>query len=319
METRELGRSGIEVTRMFLGCGNFGGIGSDPATWGKGTTDDEAFALMDAAWEGGIRAFDTASSYGGGRSEETIGRWIASRRPDGLVLSSKVFWPVARGDDSGLAPERLRRVARDSLRRFGVECIDLYLLHEPDPETPLVESLRALDGLVREGKIRAFGVSNADRAYVEECLRLADRHGLRRIEWVQDEYSLLVPEVERDVIPLCVREGLGFTPFSPLAGGWLTGKYRRGEPFPEGSRMMLRPDPRFPRPEVYDAVEAFEARAEERGVAPATLAFAWVLSHPSVTAAIAGPSKLAHLRQSLDALELVLSDDERSDLAALFG
>lgn len=318
MERRQLGRSGIEVTRLILGCANFGGIGSDPRTWGKGTPEDEAFAIMDAAWAAGVRTFDSASSYGGGRSEETIGLWLAARRPEGIVLTSKAYWPVFEGDDSGLAPDRLRRVAHDSLRRLGAERIDLYLLHEPDPETPLLDSLRALDELSREGTIRAFGVSNVDAAYLRECLELAEAHGLRRIEWVQNEYSLLARDAEGELLPLCEREQLGFTPFSPLAGGWLTGKYRRGEQYPAGSRMVERPDLRFARDDVHAAVEAFAAQAEERGVLPATLAVAWVLSHPHVTAALAGPSRVAHLQPALAALTIGLSADERTRLAELF-
>ena len=318
MEQRQLGRSGIDVTRLILGCGNFGGVGSAPSTWGKGTPETEAFAIMDTAWEAGIRVLDTASSYGGGRSEEFIGRWLASRRPSGIVLSSKAYWPVFEGDDRGLAPERLRRVAHDSLRRLGVDRIDMYLLHEPDPETPLLESLRALDELRREGVIRAFGVSNADAAHVRKCLRLAEEHGLHRIEWVQNEYSLLVRAAEDEVLPLCARERLGFTPFSPLAGGWLSGKYRRGEPYPAGSRMLVRPDERFAREDVHAAVEAFAAEAEALGVQPATLALAWVLAHPGVTAAVAGPSSVAHLAPALDALDVQLAQTERNKLAALF-
>jgi aryl-alcohol dehydrogenase-like predicted oxidoreductase len=318
MQRRELGRSGIEVTRLILGCGNFGGIGSDPTTWGKGTEQEEAFAIMDAAWRSGIRTFDTASSYGGGRSEETIGRWRAARDPNGLLLTSKAYWPVWDGDDRGLAPARLHRVARDSLRRFGVECIDLYLLHEPDSETPLAESLRALDELRREGVIRAFGVSNVDAAHVEECLRIADEQGLQRIEFVQNEYSLLVRDAERELLPLCAREGLGFTPFSPLAGGWLAGRYRRGQAYPADSRMALRPDARFACDDVYDAVERLEERAGALRVDAATLAFAWVLANPHVTAALVGPSRVAHLGPPLRALELELSAEEREDLAALF-
>ena len=318
MQRRELGRSGIEVTRVILGCANFGGVGSDPATWGKGTDDEEALAILDAAYEAGIRTFDSASSYGGGHSEDVIGRWLAARGADDVVLTSKAFWPVFVGDDNGLAPERIRRVASDSLRRLGVDRIDLYLTHQPDPETPLVDTLRALDGLVADGTIRAFGVSHADGEYLAECLRLADEHGLRRVEWVQNEYSLLVREAEGDVLPLCEREGLGFTPYSPLAGGWLTAKYRRGEEYPADSRMALRPDYRFARDDVHAAVEAFAAAAEERGVQPATLAFAWVLGQPGVTAAIAGPSRLAHLAPLLEGAALELSQDERDELAALF-
>src|SRR5215203_5718886 len=318
MQRRELGRSGIEITRVVLGCANWGGIGSDPATWGKGTAEDEAFAIMDAAYEAGIRTFDSAASYGGGRSETTIARWLESRGRDDVALTSKVFFPVHEQDDQGLAPARVRRVAHDSLERLGVDRIDLYLLHQPDPETPLVNTLRALDELAAEGTIRAFGVSNADAPHIEECLDLAAEHGLRRIEWVQNEYSLLVRDCEREVLPLCTREGLGFTPYSPLAGGWLTAKYRRGDQYPADSRMVVRPDDRFAREEVHAAVEAFAAHAHERGVQPATLAFAWVVAQRAVTAAIAGPSRLAHLAPLLEGYELDLSEAERDELAALF-
>jgi aryl-alcohol dehydrogenase-like predicted oxidoreductase len=318
VEQRELGRSGIDITRLILGCGNFGGIGSDPATWGKGTKEDEAFAILDAALERGITTFDTASSYGGGRSEEILGRWIASRRPEQIILSSKAYWPVHEGDDRGLAPERLRRVVDNSLHTLGVERIDLYLFHAPDPDTPLLDSLETLHELRSEGKITAFGVSNVDAQYVRECLRLAAAHDLQRIEWVQNEYSLLAQDAEEELLPLCAREQLGFTPFSPLAGGWLTGKYRRGEAYPAGSRMTLRPDERFAREDVHAALEAFAAQAEERGVQPATLALAWVLSHPDVTAALAGPSTLAHLAPAFDALSVELTPNERDALAKLF-
>jgi aryl-alcohol dehydrogenase-like predicted oxidoreductase len=318
MQRREVGRSGIEVTRVVLGCANFGGVGSDPATWGRGTSEDEAFAIMDASYEAGITSFDTASSYGGGRSEEAIGHWLAERRARDVVLTSKAYWPVEAGGDRGLAPERLRRVVDRSLHRLGVERIDLYLLHQPDPETPLLDSLGALDELAAEGKIGAFGVSNVDVAYVEECLQLAREHGLRPIQWVQNEYSLLAREAEDELLPILVREGLGFTPFSPLAGGWLTGKYRRGAEFPAGSRMTVRPDYRFARDEVYAAVEGFTARAEELRVDPAALAFAWVLGHPDVTAVVAGPSRVAHLKPVFEGTELQLSEAERDELAALF-
>ena len=152
---------------------------------------------------------------------------------------------------------------------------------------------------------------------MRECLRLAAAHDLQRIEWVQNEYSLLVA-AEDELLPLCALEQLGFTAFSPLAGGWLTGKYRRGEPYPPESRMTQRPDERFARDDVHAAVEAFAAEAEQRGVPPATLALAWVLSHPDLTAAIAGPSRLAHLAPALDALSIELTPDERDALGSLF-
>ena len=231
MDYRQLGRTGLELSRIGLGCGNFGGIGSAPELFGRGETEEEAFALMDAAWAAGITFFDTAASYGGGRSESWIGKW-RSERGEPVLLSSKVYWSVTGDpDDRGLSRERILREVEGSLERLGVERLDLYLTHEPDPETPIEETLRALDELVQSGKVRAIGASNLDAEQLEEALETSDRLGLARFDWVQNEFSLLQQEAG-GVLPVCEREGLGFTPFSPLGGGWLTGKYRRGERLP---------------------------------------------------------------------------------------
>ncbi len=295
----------MDVERVILGCGNFGGIGSDLSLVGQGEGEAEAFELMDAAWARGVRRFDTASSYGGGRSERAVGAWLRARRPEGLVLSSKVFHPVHEGDVGGLAPARIRRVVGESLERLGVERIDLYLIHEPDPETPLADSLGALDELVRDGSIGAIGVSNVDAGY------LAEANALASIAVVQNEYSLLVRDAEREVLPLCVEHGIEFQAFSPLAGGWLTGKYARGAPYPVGSRMTLRPDPyaQFVRDDVFDAVEQLAQRGD-----PATLAFAWILSDPRVGGVVVGPRTPEHLEAVWAALELEVDRDELTEL-----
>ena len=227
VDYRTLGSTGIEVSRIALGCGNFGGIGSSPAFFGQGESEDEAFALMDAAWEMGITLFDTADAYGGGRSERSIGRWLAERGPDvrdRIVLSTKVFHSV-EGDpeDRGLAPDRIRRQIEGSLERLGVERIDLYLIHEPDPDTPVGDTLEALDELVRVGKVGAVGASNVNAAQLKESLQASEERGLVRFAWVQNSYSLLERDDENGVLELCAQHGLGYTPFSPLAGGWLTG------------------------------------------------------------------------------------------------
>jgi 1-deoxyxylulose-5-phosphate synthase len=320
MQRREIGGSGIEISRIVLGCGNFGGIGSDLALVGKGESDDEAFAVMDAAWAGGIDSFDTASSYGGGASERVIGRWRAARKPTGLLLTSKAFHRRFEGDDEGLAPERLRRVVHDSLNLLGVERIDLYLTHEADPATPFAATLGALDELRREGTIGAVGVSNVGAEEVRECVRIAAAEGYAKIAYVQNEYSLLNRDSERGVLPLCAEHGIAFCSFSPLAGGWLTGKYRRGAPYPEGSRMTLRPEPygAFVRDDVFDAVERLEEHARARDVHVAVLALAWVLSNPHVAAAVIGPRRPEQLEALLPALELRLSFAERDALAELF-
>jgi aryl-alcohol dehydrogenase-like predicted oxidoreductase len=317
MEHRSLGRSGVEVSRIILGCGNFGGIGSAPAFFGAGETEAEAHVLMDAAWAAGITTFDTADAYGGGRSESYVGSWLRAHGPEvreRVVLTTKTFNPMREGADHGLSGERIRRQLASSLERLGVASVDLYLAHEMDPDVSLSETIAAFDELVAEAKIRAYGGSNVDAAWLEEALR----HG--RLEWVQNSYSLLDRTDEGGVLTVCAREGLGYTPFSPLAGGWLTGKYRRGEPPPVGSRMTMRPEPYLHLQEnrVYDALEAFEAQALERETTPAALSIAWLLAHPQVTAVVVGPRRPEHLQPALEALELRLSPPEHEALGRLF-
>jgi aryl-alcohol dehydrogenase-like predicted oxidoreductase len=317
MEQRRLGATGVDVTRVILGCGNFGGVGSAPAFFGQGESEEEAFALMDAAWAMGVRAFDTADAYGGGRSETWIGRWLAARghRP---VLATKVFNSVV-GDpsDRGLSRDRVLRQIEGSLERLGVERVDLYLIHAPDPDTPLEETLGVLDELVRAGKVGAIGASNVDRAYLEEALAISEREGLVRFEWVQNSYSLLDREPEEGVLQFCAEHGLGFTPFSPLAGGWLTGKYARGTAYPAGSRMTQRPEPyeEFDSERVWRGLDRLQAAAQERGVDMATLAFAWLFSRPDVTAVVVGPRRPEHLEPASRGLDLELGGDERDEIA----
>jgi aryl-alcohol dehydrogenase-like predicted oxidoreductase len=297
------------VSRIVLGCGNFGGIGSAPAFFGQGESEEEAFALMDAAWERGIRAFDTADAYGGGRSETWIGRWMADRghRP---AITTKVFHSVVGDpDDRGLAAERIMRQIEGSLERLRVDRVDTYLVHEPDPDTPLEETLAVMHGLQEAGEVGAIGGSNVDRAWLEEAVQLAP------LTVVQNSYSLLERDAEADVIPFCVEHGIAFTAFGPLAGGWLAGKYGRGEPPPPGSRMTQRPEgyAHFERDEVYDGLE----RLRERGDMP-TLAFAWILSHPNVAAVVTGPRRPEHLDPVFAAFDVELSAEERDELASFF-
>jgi aryl-alcohol dehydrogenase-like predicted oxidoreductase len=297
------------LSRIVLGCGNFGGIGSAPAFFGQGESEEEAFALMDAAWERGVTAFDTADAYGGGRSETWIGRWMADRghRP---AITTKVFHSVVGdSDDRGLAPDRILRQIEGSLERLGLERVDTYLIHAMDPETPVAETLGALVELMDGGKVGAIGASNVDRAWLDEALPVAP------ISIVQNSYSLLERDAEEEVLPFCVEHGIAFTAFGPLAGGWLTGKYRRGEPRPPGSRMTQRPEgyEHFEREEVYDGLE----RLGERGDMP-TLAFAWLFSNPDVAAVVTGPRRPEHLNPAFAALDLELSTNERDELASLF-
>jgi aryl-alcohol dehydrogenase-like predicted oxidoreductase len=321
METRALGRSGIDVSRILLGGGSFGGIGSAPELFGRGESEEEAFELMDTAVEAGITVLDTADAYGGGRSEAMIGRWLAERSPEPRPLvSTKVYNPMGEGEDRGLGPARLLRQLDSSLERLGVDRLDMYVTHEWDADTPIAETLGALDELVRAGKVRAIGASNISAEQLEEALEASAEHGFARFEWVQNEYSLLHREPEDGVFALCERHGLGFTPFSPLAGGWLTGKYRRDTPPPPDSRMALRPTEytAYENGETHDAIARFLDAARERGVPPPVLAVAWALSHPRTTAALIGPRRPEHLRSILPAVGLQLDESERAELAELF-
>jgi 1-deoxyxylulose-5-phosphate synthase len=324
MEYRRLGRLGIKVPRLILGCGNFGGIGSAPAFYGMGETEAEAADMLDRAWDAGVCAFDTADAYGGGRSESYIGQWLARRGSsvrDGLVLSTKVFNPVGPSpNERGLARVHILRQVDASLGRLRTDRIDLYLIHDRDTTTPWEETLRALDDLVRAGKVLYVGASNVDAWCVAEANGVADTRGLVPFGWVQNSYSLLDRAAEREMLPLCAASGLGFTAFSPLAGGWLTGKYRTEAPFPAGSRMTLRPEPytAFTEARVFRAIDRWLAEARRRGVAPATLATAWLLHQPRVDAAIIGARSAGHLDEALAALDVQLSEAEAAALASIF-
>ncbi len=302
----------MSFTGVSLGCGNFGGVGSAPEFFGKGIAHDDAVAIMDRAWVEGIRWFDTADAYGGGASETWIGEWLAGRdeRP---LLTTKVFHStVGNADDVGLAPARVRRQIEASLRRLRIEQIDLYLAHEPDPRVPLAETVAAFELLQEQGLIGAWGLSNYDAAGITEALR----HG--RPALVQNSFSLLDRGDEHEVLTLCAAQGLAYVPFGPLAGGWLTGKYRRGEAFPAGSRMTQRPGPyeRYVDDRVFDGLDALRAEADSRGVEMAALAFAWVLAR--VDGAVCGPGRASQLDPILAAMKIELTPDDVERIGGFF-
>jgi 1-deoxyxylulose-5-phosphate synthase len=303
----------MDSSRLVLGCGNFGGIGSAPAFFGQGETEEEAFALMDAAWSLGIRTFDTADAYGGGRSEQWIGKWIASggNRP---VIVTKTFNPMEDGADRGLARARMTRQLESSLDRLGVDYVDIYLAHDFDPDTPLDELVGTFEGLCDLGLIKAWGVSNFDGAQ----LRRLCEHG--RPAFVENSYNLLERGDDADVIPLCVELNMSYLAFGSLAGGLLTGRYRRDEEAPPGSRLATRPEgyEHLLTDETFDGLGRFTAAAEERGVTPATLALAWTLARPGVTSVIIGARTQQHIGVALQALDLGLSAAEADALAQLF-
>ena len=305
-------RLDLELPPVVLGCGNFGGIGSAPAFFGRGESEDEAFAIMDAAWDLGLRWFDTADAYGGGRSETAIGKWIRAtgNRPQ---LTTKTFNPMDEGHDSGVARDRVLRQLESSLGRLGVDSVELYLMHEA-PDVPAEDAAATFEEVVAAGMARAWGASNVDAAALGALLRAA------RPAAVQNSYSLLERGDESGVIPLCVENGIAYQAFSPLAGGWLAGRYRRGEPHPAGSRMTMRPEPylHLDDDRIYAGLDELAQVAGTRGVSLAGLALAWLLSQPGVASIVVGPRRPDHLEPVEEALSLTLAPAEREALSSLF-
>ena len=301
--------SGLAVARIGLGCGNFGGIGSAPEFFGHGLTEDQAFELMDAAWASGITHFDTADAYGGGRSERAIGRWIRSRgvRPQ---LTTKVFNPMEAGSDRGLEPDRIARQLRSSLDRLGVDHVDLYLAHDYDDAVPLAESLGAFRAAQAEDLIGGYGVSNFDARQLAAALEAAAPQA------IQNSCSLLARQDEPELLPLCARRGVAYLAFSPLAGGWLTGKYRRGAPYPASSRMTQRPEPytRFVTDRTFEALARLQSIASGRGTSMAGLALGWLLADDRIAQIVIGPGRPEHLAPVAEALEHPLTGQERATI-----
>jgi aryl-alcohol dehydrogenase-like predicted oxidoreductase len=308
-----LGRSSVSMPRIALGCGNFGGVGSAPEFFGRGLDEKQAFAILDAAWEMGITHFDTADAYGGGRSETAIGNWIRSRgaRP---LLTTKTFNPMDTGADHGLVPERMTRQLHSSLQRLGVESVDLYLAHDFDPDAAPTGVVATLESFRGEGLIRATGVSNYDAAQLRETLACG------HIDAIQNNYSLLARDDEAEILGVCVAEQVSYTLYSPLAGGWLTGKYRRGHEFPAGSRMTQRPDPYagFLDDRVFDALERLEELAAAREMSMAGLSLAWLLANPAVAAIVIGPGSPAQLAPVREALAQPLDAREHQEIGSVF-
>ena len=269
---------------------------------------------MDAAWPAGITYFDTADAYGGGRSEQAIGQWIRSRgvRPR---LTTKTYNPMDDGADHGLRPERIARQLRTSLDRLGVDAVELYLAHEFDPEVPLRESLAAFADAQAAGLAGAYGVSNFDAAQLAAALEA----GAPRA--IQNARSLLDRQDDPELLPLCAERHVAYLAFGPLAGGWLTGKYRRGEPFPAGSRMTQRPEPyrRLVADATFTLIEGLSALAADRGTSLAGLALAWLLADERVTQVVIGPGRPEHLAPAAEALAHPLTGEERAAIEELVG
>jgi 1-deoxyxylulose-5-phosphate synthase len=318
VDRRPLGNTGLTVSRVLLGCGSIGGIGSPAVTRGRGLSPEEGLEQIDTAVAMGINTLDTANSYGGGVSEQVVGHWIASH-PDADVLVATKVGNLVRPDQQGidLSPAHIAEQVSASRARLGR--IDLYLSHAPDPGTPIEATLEAFAAVLENGQARAIGGCHLTAADLETALDAAERLGLPGYQWVQNEYNLLTRDDEGDLLRIVRERGLGYTPFSPLAGGVLAGRYRRGAAPPPDSRMAIIPSylPDLDEP-MWDALEALDDSARRRGVSVAALALAWVLTAPDVTAPLIAPRRPGQFADVQQALEIKLDEDDRAELAALF-
>jgi 1-deoxyxylulose-5-phosphate synthase len=318
MKTARLGRTGLQVSRLCLGTMTFG-LQCDERT---------SFAILDAAAAAGVTFLDTADVYplGGttetaGRTEEILGRWLAGRRRD-FVLATKCFFPMSdRPWDRGSSRKHVLDAIDASLRRLATDHVDLYQLHAPDPDTPIDETLRALEDVVRSGRARYVGCSNFLAYQVARALGRSEALGLVRLDSVQPRYNLLFREVERELLPLCLEEGIGVIPYNPIAGGFLSGRYARGRP-PEGTRFTLgtaaqRYQDRYWHEEMFAVVEELRAVAREAGMDMVTMAVAWVMANPAVTSPIIGASRPEQLAPALAAAATTLTPDLEARLDEL--
>ena len=315
MEYRQLGRSGLRISAMTLGTMGFGGGGAF-ANVGTGDVQD-ARRQIDLALEAGVNMIDTADMYSMGRTEEIVGEALGSRRDD-VILATKARFPMGDGaNDAGLSRHHLVRACEASLRRLGTDYIDLYQLHGWDGQTPLEETLGALEHLLQSGKVRYVGCSNFAGWQVMKALGIARVEGLPVLVSQQVYLSLQERSAEYEIVPSALDQGLGLLIWSPLAGGMLSGKYRRDQPAPEGSRHATGwgdGPPVFDEDKLWDTVDALVGVAEEHGVSAAQVALAWLLRRPAVTSLIVGARTEEQLRDNLAAINLQLSAEQHQRL-----
>jgi aryl-alcohol dehydrogenase-like predicted oxidoreductase len=312
MEYRSLGRTGMQVSSLCLGAMMFG-------VWGE-PDHDVSIKIINRALDAGINFIDTADVYSQGESEEIVGKALAGGRRDDVVLATKVHAQMGvqlgeQGDPNKRGNSRrwITREVENSLRRLQTDWIDLYQIHRPDPATDVEETLGALTDLQRQGKIRVFGSSTYPAHEIVEAQWVAERRGLGRFVTEQPPYSILVRGIEADVLPTAEKYGMGVIPWSPLAGGWLTGRYRKGQDVPESHRAQRIPgrydlSNRGNRAKL-DAAEELALVAEDAGLSLVHLALAFTLAHPAVTAPIIGPRTMEQLESQLGAVDITLSDD----------
>jgi aryl-alcohol dehydrogenase-like predicted oxidoreductase len=311
VEIVPLGTSGLKVSRVCLGT----------MTFGREADEAASFAIMDYFAEHGGTFLDTANAYSAGATESVVGRWLTARKNrDSLVIATKVFGQMGTGpNEGGLSRIHIQRAVEASLLRLQTDVIDLYQVHRWDPTVPIEETIDVLDDLVRQGKVRYVGCSNVRAYQLQYCLDYARGHSRSPFISLQPAYNALNRAVEAELLPLCAERGIGVMSYNPLAGGMLTGKYRRNAPLPKGARLEAFQfyHDRYYTEQAFDIVERFQQEAAARGVTPAQLALAWVLAEPRVSAPILVARSLDQISDSLKGAEIHLSSEERAAIPAV--
>jgi aryl-alcohol dehydrogenase-like predicted oxidoreductase len=315
MEYRTLGRSGLKVSTMTMGTMTFGG--KDPFTKVGTTGLDDARRQIDLCIDSGINLIDTANVYSAGVSEEIIGEALGGKRKGDVLIATKAGMPKGKGpNDGGLSRVHLIRECEQSLKRLRTDVIDIYFMHSWDGTTPLEETLAALDTLVSQGKVRYVGCSNFSGWHIVKALGISEREGLPRFVTQQIHYTLEAREAEYELLPISVDQGLGILVWSPIAGGLLSGKHRRNQATPEGTRQLAgwSEPPIRDEDRLWNIVDVLIAIGEARGVSAAQVALAWLLGRPAITSLVIGGRNEAQFKDNIAAADLKLSDDERAQL-----
>ena len=310
MEYRNLGQTGLKVSITGIGCNNFGRRCDEVATR----------EIVEAALDNGINFFDTADMYGSGMSEEFLGKAIKDKDRTQIVIATKFANPMGEGDlNRGASRRYIMNAVDASLKRLGTDYIDLYQQHVPDSSTPMEETLRALDDLVRAGKVRYLGNSNFSGWQVADADWTARHHGLNRFVTAQNQYSLMDRRLEREVVPACEAFGLGILPYFPLASGLLTGKYKRGEDAPQGTRLAMWGERGRTAlsDQNFDIVEKLEDFAEANGHTILDLAMSWLASQPVISSVIAGATSPAQVKQNAEAAQWRLTPEQMAEVAEI--
>jgi aryl-alcohol dehydrogenase-like predicted oxidoreductase len=309
MDYRNLGKSGLKVSRICLGTNNFGGQISEEAS----------IKIVNSALDCGINVVDTANVYTGGKSEEIIGNAVKGRRDEVIIATKVGFGTGEVPNQAGLSRKHILSQVEHSLNRLQTDFIDIYYLHRFDPETPLEETLRTFDGLVRSGKVRYVACSNFSAWQIAQAHEICEMHDLEKLIAVEPPYNLLQRDIEKDIIPYCQQEGLGILTYTPLMGGFLTGKYSKGAHPPAGSRFEHNPRlwERASKESNFAVLEQIESVANDVGIPISKLAISWILKNPAITAPIVGASNAEQVEENCNIAEINLNDETYQKLNEL--